>query len=133
MKSLFHLVILFAILGLAGTAGAQSFDPTLHQKAQNYTDWLMQWHSTGLGGVSDVLFTDENRTELLRTWGSGDSGDWTGTYLVSQAMRYQITGEQEALEEVARIAEYMLLLKHITGDPGYLARYAAPNEAPWKV
>ncbi|HPQ71243.1 MAG TPA: hypothetical protein PKW95_19105 [bacterium] len=133
MKIMVRLMILLVVLGLAGTAGAQTFDPTLHQKAQDYTDWLMQWHSTGLGGVSDVLFTDDNRTELLRTWGSGDSGDWTGTYLVSQAMRYQITGEQEAYDEVVRIAEYMLLLKHITNDPGYLARYAAPNEAPWNV
>jgi len=115
------------------TASYGQFDPILHQKAQAYTDWIMEWHSTGLGGVSDILFTDESRTEILRTWGSGDSGDWTGTYLATQAMRYIITGDPEARSEVLRIANYMHILKEITGDPGYLARYAAPDEPPWKV
>ncbi len=126
--------LLAAVIVLAAVpVGAEDFDPYLSQKAAEYTAWLQQWHSTGLGGVSDVVFTDESRTELYRTWGSGDSGDWTGTYLVTQAIRYAITGEQNARDEVLRIANYMHILKDITGDPGYLARYAAPNQAPWNV
>ena len=125
---------MIAVIGLASFAFAEGdFDSYLHQKAQDYTDYLMEWHSTGYGGVSDVLFTDDTRQELLRTWGSGDSGDWTGTYLVSQAIRYLVTGESEARDEVLRIGNYMLLLREVTGDPGYLARYAAPDQAPWNV
>ena len=128
-------MILLATLMFLGRASAfaEDLDPYLHQKAADYTDWLIRWHSTGLGGVSDVLFTDETRTEILRTWGAGDSGDWTGTYLVAQAIRYVITGEQEARSEVLRIADYLHVLREITGDPGYLARYAAPDEPPWNV
>ncbi|MCZ7583626.1 MAG: hypothetical protein M5R36_10020 [Deltaproteobacteria bacterium] len=121
------------LLGAAVPAAAQSFDPTLHQKAQDYTDWLIEWHSTGLGGVSDIVFTDETRTEIYRTWGAGDSEDWTATYLVTQAIRYLVTGETQARDEVLRIASYLHVVKDITGDPGYIARYAAPNEAPWNV
>jgi hypothetical protein len=128
------LFTLIAALCLATLAfAAPEFDSELHQKAQDYTDYLMEWHSTGYGGVSDVLFTDDTRQELERMWGSGDSGDWTGTYLVSQAIRYIVTGEQEARDEVIRIGNYMHLLKEVTGDPGYLARYAAPNEPPWNL
>ena len=129
-----HLLLIFVLI-LAGfsVAHAADFDPYLHQKAEDYTDWLIQWHSSGLGGVSDVLFTDETRTEMLRTWGGGDSTDWTATYLVSQAVRYLVTGEPQARDEVIRIAEYLHVVHDITGDPGYLARYAGPNEPPWNV
>lgn len=127
-----QVLIIMTIL-LAGTAAAEDFDPYLHQKAYDYQDWLMQWHSTGLGGVSDILFTDDTRTEILRTWGGGDSEDWTAMYLATQAMRYIITGEEEARAEVLRIAHYLHIVKDVTGDPGYLARYVAPDEPPWNV
>jgi hypothetical protein len=32
-----------------------------------------------------------------------------------------------------RIANYLHIVKDITGDPGYLARYAAPDCPPWNV
>jgi hypothetical protein len=108
-------------------------DAYLKAKAQAYTDFLIKWHSTGLGGVSDIVFTDESRTEILRTNGSGDSEDWTATYLVTQAVRYIITKEPQARDEVLRIANYLHIVKDITGDPGYLARYAAPDSPPWNV
>lgn len=134
IKRTITIFLLFGfILGFGATAVADNFDPVLHAKAYAYQDWLMQWHSTGLGGVSDVLFTDETRTELERMWGSGDSTDWTATYLVSQAIRYIVTGESEARDEVIRIAEYLHIVHDITGDPGYLARYAAPDMPPWNT
>ncbi len=108
-------------------------DPYLKAKAQAYTDFLIKWHSTGLGGVSDIVFTDPSRTEIARTSGSGDSTDWTATYLVTQSIRYLITKEPQAREEVLRIANYLHIVKDITGDPGYLARYVAPDSPPWNV
>ncbi len=126
------LVALFVAV-FAPFAAAQDFDPYLHPKAQDYTDWLIQWHSTGLGGVSDILFTDETRTAIERTWGTGDSGDWTATYLVAQSIRYIVTGEQQARDEVIRIGNYLHILHDITGDPGYIARYAALDEPPWNI
>ncbi len=126
-------VILIMLAFFSPIASADNFDSYLHDKAYEYQDWLMLWHSGGLGGVSDILFTDQSRTEIYRTWGAGDSTDWTATYLVSQAIRYIITGEQEARDEVVRIAHYLHIVHDITGDPGYLARYAAPDVPPWNV
>jgi len=127
------LTALLVLLPAVPSALAEDFDSVLHPKAEAYTDWLIEWHSTGLGGVSDVVFTDENRTALYRLWGSGDSTDWTATYLVSQCLRYRVTGEAEARDEVLRIARYLHDVQAITEDPGYIARYAGPDEAPWNV
>lgn len=135
MKKLLYLcfILIVSVPAIGLLAQADPFDPYLHQKAQDYTDWVIQWHSTGLGGVSDIRFTDDTRTEIYRTDGSGDSTDWTAMYLVTQAIRYIVTGEQEARDEVLRIADYLHTVKDITNDPGYIARYAAPDMPPWNV
>jgi len=112
---------------------ADDFDPLLAAKAQGYQEDVMRWHSTGLGGVSDIIFTDDERTEIYRTKGAGDSTDWTGFYLTTQAIRYIATGEQEARDEVLRIANYLHIVKDITDDPGYIARYVGIDEPPWNV
>jgi hypothetical protein len=132
-RSFCGILLAAAVLAFAAAAGAQSFDPTLSAKATGYTDWLIQWHSTGLGGVTDIIFTDATRTKILQTSDSGDSEDWTATYLVTQAIRYAVTGDPAARAEVLRIAHYLHICKDITGDSGYIARYAAPDEAPWNI
>lgn len=112
---------------------AGPFDPYLHQKALAYDALIRERHTTGLGGVTDVLYTDATRKEMLRTWGAGDSTDWTTFYLVSQCLRYRITGDDIALEEVDRIAWYLHLVHTVTQHPGYLARYVGHDEPPWNV
>lgn len=109
------------------------FDAYLHQKALDYGAWIRQWHTTGLGGVTDIHFTDETRTEIYRTQGAGDSTDWTTFYLVSQCLKYRITGDEGALDEVERITRYLHLVHTVTQHPGYLARYVGYDEPPWNV
>ncbi|MBZ0271719.1 hypothetical protein K8I61_06760 [bacterium] len=133
-KAIFFAALATVFFALAPAAFAQTgVDPYLVAKTADYEDFLRQWHSGGMGGVSDRIFTDETRTELLRTKGAGDSEDWTGFYLVTQAMRYAVTGAADARAEVLRIAEYLHHVHKVTGDPGYIARYVAPDEAPWNV
>lgn len=122
-----------ALLCAAPPAAAEPFDPYLHQKALDYDAWARTWHTTGLGGSTELYFTDETRTEIYRTGGAGDSTDWTTFYLVSQCLRYRITGEQIALDEVERIARYLHLVHTVTESPGYIARYVGYDEAPWNV
>lgn len=111
----------------------EPFDRYLHQKALDYGALIRQWHTTGLGGVTDILYTDETRTQIFRTWGAGDSTDWTTFYLVSQCLRYRITGHENALQEVERIAWYLHRVHTVTQHPGYLARYVGYDQAPWNV
>jgi hypothetical protein len=133
MKRALIVAILVGQWLLAGPVAAGEPDPYLERKAADYEAFLRQWHSTGLGGVCDVLFTDGSRTEMLRTWGAGDSEDWTAFYLVTQAMRFKMTGDPVARAEVLRIAHYLHIIHDVTGDPGYLARYVAPDLPPWNV
>jgi hypothetical protein len=135
MKTLFAVITFLALSAviLPQVCAAQEFDSYLSSKATGYEDFLREWHSTGLGAVSDILFTDATRQEIYRTIGAGDSTDWTGFYLVTQAQKYIITGDSLARDEVLRIAHYLHQVKDVTGDPGYLARFVAPDEAPWNV
>ena len=126
------LIVLAGWLALASIVRAEDPDPYLAQKAADYEAFLRQWHSTGLGGVSDILFTDASRTEIARTWGAGDSEDWTAFYLVTQALRYKMTGDEDARGEVLRIAHYLHQIKDVTGA-AYIARYVAPDAPPWNV
>jgi len=124
------LAVAFACL-FALPAMAQTPDPVLHQKAQDYVDYLASRDFWGWGGVSEMQYTDETLTNLNYLRGTGDSCIWTGMYLGAQSLRYMATGDAQALDEVERIAPYTHTLLDITGVPGFVARYAAPDEDPW--
>lgn len=132
MKRLW-LIIAIAFFALNSSAYGTGFDPVLHQKALDYDETIRTWHTTGLGGLTDVHFTDDTRTEMYRTGAAYDSTDWTTFYLVSQALRYLITGDQIAYDEVLRMSEYLHIVHTVTQDPGYIARYVAPDEPPWNI
>ena len=117
----------------AHTGHAASFEADLHAKALAYDEWVRTWHTTGLGGSTELYFTDASRTEIARTAGAGDSTDWTTFYLVSQCLRWRATGDPIALEEVERIARYLHLVHTVTESPGYIARYVGIDAPPWNV
>jgi hypothetical protein len=132
MKRLSIALALVIFVGFAA-ASAEEFDPYLHQKALDYDQTILTWHTTGLGGLTDVHYTDDARTEMLRTGAAYDSTDWTAFYLVSQALRYRITGDQVAYDEVLRMSRYLHLVHTVTQDPGYIARYVGYDEPPWNI
>src|SRR5207244_3473250 len=53
---------------------------------------------------------------------SGDAALWNATYIASQWFRFRVTGEQEALDNLARSLEAELILQEITGDWSAFAR-----------
>jgi hypothetical protein len=65
----------------------------------------------------------------------GDGALWTGVYTYTQALRYKITGEAEALNNLRRSLKGLLTLMDITGQSGSFARtlrmHSAVVEAPW--
>lgn len=89
-------------------AGYDQIARTLHiQPGQNLL------HSAH---VKDDLTTFD-RVQL-----SDNSGFWTATYAASQAYRYRVTEDPEALENLKRTMQGMLDLTRITGVPGLFAR-----------
>ena len=58
-----------------------------------------------------------------------NDGLWTAKYVVSQVLRYAVTGEEEALHNARESQKALLKLEKITGIPGFTARaYRRPGE-----
>jgi hypothetical protein len=79
----------------------------------------------------DVFWTDHTRTKPLRYETIGDSACWAGHYLAAIALRYKVTQDPKALQDVKNVLEKFDLLTRVSGRVGYIARYAgaADNEA----
>ena len=132
MKRLLIATICLLPILLAGPATGDEANPYLQDKADQYQEWLEEWHSGDLGGLTTAIdFTDATRTEINCVHYQGDSMIWTGMYLGSQALRYMINGDEGARAEVLRIVGYMHDAMDITDTPGYLARYAGLDQWPW--
>ena len=101
----------------------------LRLRAQAYDAWHPAWHQPYYGGRAAVFFTDTTYTAVQEYRGWGDSTFFTGIYLASQAMRYHVTGDPEARDNAVRMASALSGHLHVTGTPGYIARYRAPKTA----
>ncbi|MCB9476834.1 MAG: hypothetical protein H6685_08165 [Deltaproteobacteria bacterium] len=106
-------------------------DRLLADKAAAYQEFFEAYHSPGPGGVVIVRFEDADFTEPNCYKSLGDSAFFTGLYLGAQAMRYEATGDEDALAEVRRIAEFMHQILEVTYTPGYIARYVGPDRMPF--
>jgi hypothetical protein len=101
----------------------------LRQKAVEYDDWHLANHQPYYGGTVRIVFTDETRSVVDHYFDWNDSCEWTGLYLGSQAVRYHATGDEQARQNVIRMVEMLSGNLHITGTPGYIARYWADQDA----
>lgn len=109
-----------------GIQGWGELDPnSLHDRARAYAMWLRRFMLPA-GGVASTLFQDTSYTVPVFYTDQGDSAIWTGTYLASEALRAMVTGAPDALQQVERSVNVLHDWLHVTGAPGYLARYAAP-------
>jgi hypothetical protein len=101
----------------------------LRLKAADYDQFNLDWHQPFYGAiVNKAKFTDATHTELVSYGWWGDSTAWTGTYLMSQAMRYYVTGDPVAKANAIRSVDALSRHLHITGRKGFLSRYTAPQE-----
>ena len=98
-------------------------------KAVEYDQFHLDWHQPYYGStVGRVFFTDDSRTAVRYYKDYGDSCIWTGTYAASQAFRYYSSGDPEAKANAIRAITSLDRHLHITGRPGFIARYAAPKD-----
>jgi hypothetical protein len=104
----------------------------LHHRARAYTAWLRS-RLMPLGGVMRGYFADTTFTDLQAYGGTRDSPIWTGTYLAAEALRYQVTGAPDARAQIDETVRVLDRWWRISGDQGYLARYAAPTSSPPEV
>ncbi|MCB1152298.1 hypothetical protein KDL45_01520 [bacterium] len=100
----------------------------LRVKAEEYDQWNLDWHQPYYGGIVETDFVSTDYDEVANYYYWNDSTEWTGVYLTSQAMRYYVTGEAQAKANVLKAASMLSGNLHVTGRPGFLARYHAPKD-----
>ncbi|MCZ7582582.1 MAG: hypothetical protein M5R36_04195 [Deltaproteobacteria bacterium] len=102
----------------------------LRLKAERYDLWHEQWHQPNYGATVNVRFTSDARDAVQSYDDLWDSTLWTGTYLASQALRYHVTGEAQAKANAIRAVSALDRTLHVTGRPGFIARYTGPMSDP---
>jgi hypothetical protein len=95
----------------------------LRQKAMDYDRWHLENHQPYQGGTVSVAFTDDTRSVVDHYFEWNDSCEWTGLYMGSQAIRYHVTGDAQARDNVLRMVQMLSGNLYITDTPGYIARY----------
>jgi hypothetical protein len=100
----------------------------MRQKAEDYDLWHLNNHQPYYGDTVGVLFTDDARTTPQAYYDWGDSCEWTGLYLGSQAARYYVTGDAQARANAIRVAQALDGNLHITDTPGFIARYRGQQD-----
>jgi hypothetical protein len=125
-----RLGLLFGMICLvvSGAAFAEPVDPDLQQKADLYQVNLNANHRPGLGAVLTVEYADDARTTPACYHYQGDSTIWTGMYLGSQSIRYFVTQDPDAKAQIIDTVRYLHDAMLITQTPGYLSRFAGPDE-----
>ncbi|MCZ7587170.1 MAG: hypothetical protein M5R36_29620 [Deltaproteobacteria bacterium] len=99
----------------------------IRMKAEAYNEWIEDNYLPDYGGHVHVKYTDDTLTTPLYYHGFGDSGMWTGVFGATQAMRYHATGSLTAKENAIRMIYALINNVHVTGRPGFTARYRAPK------
>lgn len=106
----------------------------LRRKAEGHDAWHRGYSQPYYGAIVEaVRFAApiESLADVPEVLGYGDWNDsceWTGIYLASQAMRYHVTGDPSVKAHAIRTALALSRNLHVTGTPGFIARYSAPRD-----
>lgn len=103
-----------------------AYAPTLEEKAQGYEKNAPS-HINAAGMMVSRRIDKATQQPTGEVY-EGDSTLWTGMYIGSQAMRYMLTQDKTALENVRRSVKAMFILLDITGDPKEFARTLQPYD-----
>ncbi len=103
---------------------ALAYSTDLHQKQAIYEAEAQQYYIDTLGMFADY---DPNNTEHPYR-ASGDGMLWTGVYVATQAIRYMVTGSQEAFDNMLKSLDGQILCWNIMPDPGQFARTIRVHE-----
>ena len=116
----------------SGTFDSGADHEDLHRRAAVHDTWMRE-RLMPAGGVMSGQFTYDTYTQVRSYGGERDPAIWTGAYLAAQALRLQVTGAADAADQVAETVRVLHRWWRISGDSGYLARFAAPADSPEAV
>jgi len=96
----------------------------LNEKAKGFDLDMQKYRLNDFGMVTYAWFNTEDK--VIGSVYDYDSCLWTGMYVASQAMRYQVTKEPVAIENMKRSLRGMFILLNITDDKKQFARTIMP-------
>ncbi len=99
---------------------------SLSSKAEFFEERTRREHRPWFGLI--VSRDLDESGHLMRYSSLGDAAIWTGTYIASQAMRYAVTREPEALQAMEESLWGFNALHEATGIPGLIARVLVPRD-----
>jgi hypothetical protein len=104
-------------------------------EAEAISDNIQRFHLP-YGTIVDPVFAssdpaDPRYSEIVGYSRAGDAAIWTGHYLATEAFRWKVTGDAEALANAKEALAGIRGLVEVTGD-GLLARFALPQDSPWE-
>ena len=102
----------------------QAYAKTLAEKAAEFEQQVPSLGLDGWGLISVPVLNTQG--QLVGREADYDAALWTGQYILSQALRYKITGEEEALRNIDRSVRGLLLLVDVSPDPREFARSLRP-------
>ena len=126
MKRLLWIAVLSVLLCAA--AGGDE----LEDRALAYEGWFNEYHVSPYGGTGYAYFEEPGSFEVVG-YSFSDSTIWTGTYLAAECFRYAVTGDPEAKANAIRTVHALDAHLQITQVPGFIARFAGPDEFPWNA
>lgn len=97
-----------------------AYAPTLSMKMNHFEEAMKNFHINEFGLFSSAQLDSDGNFEKYTL--DGDSALWTGMYLASQAMRYKITKEEVALNNLKKSLNGLMLLMDITESSTEFAR-----------
>lgn len=105
-----------------------AYSPTVEEKAAGYEKNAREKHFND-SGMMVARKIDATTNQAIDEIADGDGTLWTGMYVGAEAMRYMLTQDKEALENVRKSVKAMFILLDITGDKTQFARTVQPYDA----
>ena len=111
-----------------------TFQQPNHTQLYNKSIWHGYYQRTyhlPLETIVDVQFISPTNDTPIGYHGKGDSPIWTAYFMASEAFRYAVTKNQSALDYIKQASMGLRRLITISGEPGYLVRFAVPKNATY--
>ncbi len=80
--------------------------------------------------VADSEFSEPGNPATSHQYPNDNDGLWTAVYVASQAFRYRVTNDSQALDSALKSVDAMLRLEAITGRSGFPARSFRQKNEP---
>jgi hypothetical protein len=114
---------------------ASAYGTPLQKKAEIFGKDMKENHINQFGLFSGALFDANDK--FIDYTANGDGALWSGMYAGSEAMRWLVTKDPEAMANFKRTTSGLMLLMDVTGDEKEFGRTAHPINAgetisgPW--